>query len=260
MVPISANPTGSDTGLDFARIHFDETGSTNDDAVRLALAGRRLPFWVTAARQTAGRGRRGRSWVSEPGNLYASLAWPAELLPAEIGRLPLVAAVAVRDTVARHADPRTVVTIKWPNDVLADGGKIAGVLIEQHGSGSRHFVVIGIGINIVTRPELSDYAAARLADFGCADGPDAVWRSLAAALAAAIGRWRGEGGFSDIRRSWLDHAAGLGEKISVTGSAGMETGTFADLDEQGFLILEQETGTKRISAGDVILSRSGARP
>ena len=138
-------------------------GSTNVEALKLAREGERGPLWIVAKRQTAGRGRRGRVWISEPGNLFASLLLTTEAPPDHRPQLSLVAALAVHDALVEIADvlkPR--LAIKWPNDLLLDGGKFAGILVEAEG-GEEGAVAIGIGVNCVSHPLDADYPANDLA-------------------------------------------------------------------------------------------------
>jgi len=241
-----------------ARYHLAVTDSTNDEALRRAAEGTGTPpFWITAERQTGGKGRRGRQWVSEPGNLFASLAYPVAGLPSETGRLPLVAAVAVREALANLVGARSPVAIKWPNDVLVGGRKLCGILIEQHVIAATELVVIGIGVNIGSRPEIARYPTACLAEIGVDASPEDVWRALAQSFCDWFAVWRGRDGFAAIREEWLAQAAGLGETIIVAGEKSSRTGIFAALDDNGCLILHTDDGgAETISSGDVILKMS----
>src|SRR5262245_14857271 len=134
--------------------------STNTEALTLARAGERGPLWVTAGRQSAGKGRRGRSWTSEPGNLFASLLLTEPAPPEHWAELSLVAALAIHDAIADLAPAaRSRLAIKWPNDLLLDGAKFAGILAEAEGT----TVVVGIGLNCASHPADTDYPATNLA-------------------------------------------------------------------------------------------------
>lgn len=237
---------------DTARLHVPLVDSTNDEAMRQANAGRALPFWVTADRQSGGRGRRGRQWVSDRGNVFASLACAGASLPGDAWRLPLVCAVAVHDAIAAIVGSGRSVTIKWPNDVLVDGAKISGILVEQHQTGVADVVIAGIGVNVASKPDLANYPVACLTDFGPAPSPDSVWRSLADHLEASLECWARPDGFDEIRSRWLAKAACLGRNISVNTGAGSECGVFVTIDPEGRLVLRGEDGgTRVLSAGDI---------
>lgn len=236
------------------RIAFDEVGSTNVRALEAASAGDPGPLWVTAERQTAGRGRRGRAWESPTGNLYASLLLldPAE--PAALANLPLVVAVGVREGLASlpGIDPDRV-SLKWPNDVLLDGAKCVGILIESerlpNGSNA---VVIGSGVNVEWAPEGQPYAVASLRGAGVEISRDTVFDHLATGVETALRRWDRGRDFEAIRRDWIAHAVGIGRPCTVNLPTRSVHGRFRELDESGRLILERDDGAREaISAGDV---------
>jgi BirA family biotin operon repressor/biotin-[acetyl-CoA-carboxylase] ligase len=231
-------------------------GSTNAEALRLAQSGERGPLWVTAGRQTGGRGRRGRNWVSEPGNLHATLLLtdpaPAERWP----QLSFAAALAAFDAVATTAPvlaPR--LAIKWPNDLLLGRAKVAGILVEgQSGSAA---VAIGIGVNCVSHPPHTDYPATDLADTRVSAA--ALFEALSVAMLARLRQWsRGEG-FPLTRADWLARAAGLGEDITARLPGRELRGRFEALDPTGALLLRLPDGRlATIAAGDVFPSTAVA--
>ena len=156
-------------------IAYDTIGSTNEEALRLARAGERAPLWIAAKTQTAGRGRRGRTWVSEPGNLYASLLLSAPSPPDRFPELSFVAAVALHDAVtARIPGLAGRVLLKWPNDLLIDRNKFAGILVEGEGA----TVVIGIGVNCAHHPDGTEHPATDLAAAGVRATPDSLFAPL----------------------------------------------------------------------------------
>jgi BirA family biotin operon repressor/biotin-[acetyl-CoA-carboxylase] ligase len=155
------DPTATAAGTRL--IALDSIDSTNAEALRLAAGGERSPLWVTARSQTAGRGRRGRAWVSEPGNLYASLLLTDPAPPEHRPELSLVAALAVHDAVAGRIPGLAVrVALKWPNDLLIDRNKFAGILVE----GEAAAVAVGIGVNCTHHPAHTDFPATDLATAG----------------------------------------------------------------------------------------------
>lgn len=230
----------------------DSIGSTNAEALAHARAGERGPLWIVAGEQTAGRGRRGRSWHSPPGNLYASLLLtdpcPAERAP----QLSFVAALAVYDALAQCVPVLgTRLKLKWPNDVLIDGAKAAGILIEGESMAGCFAAVIGIGVNVVSHPEGTTYPAVDLAGIGAEVAPQEVFRPLSGALQAWIDLWDQGAGFAAIRSAWVARAARIGELVVL--QAGAETsGIFDGVDEAGRLLLRAADGTVRaFSAAEV---------
>jgi BirA family transcriptional regulator, biotin operon repressor / biotin---[acetyl-CoA-carboxylase] ligase len=231
--------------------------STNAEALSLAGRGERGPLWITASRQTGGRGRRGRTWVSEPGNLFASLLL-TDIAPAEHWpELAFVAALAIHDAVAEAAPAvRSRLFIKWPNDLLLAGKKFSGVLIEGQGGGeggSQGSVVVGIGVNCVSHPSDTDYAATDLAAEGAAVTAEALFTALSAKMLGRLAQWNAGEHFSTIRADWLARAAGRGDPIRVHLAEEEVVGRFEDVDDAGRLVLALPDGSRRsISAGDVV--------
>ncbi len=225
-----------------------ETGSTNADMLALAVAGASEGRWLRAERQTGGKGRQGRAWESPSGNLYASTL--VRLRPSDptAATLALVTAVAVEEAV-RVFLPRGG-TLKWPNDLLIDGAKLSGILLERTGDA----VVIGIGVNLAHHPELPDRPATSLAAHGAPVDPGTFVEVLAEAFARWLGLWRGEG-LEPVRRRWLDRAHPAGTALATRLPDGSSVdGLFEGLDAEGALILKEASGRRRIiHAGDVFL-------
>lgn len=227
--------------------------STNDEAKRLATAGAPEGSVVLAGEQTAGRGRRGRSWYSPPGNLYCSLLLRPAVPPGLAAQLSFVAALAVFEAAAGFVAPARL-ALKWPNDVLLDGRKLAGILLESEGhAGESSWVVVGMGVNLSQPPP----EGVGLAGAGAAPvAPEAVLARLTHAFAFWYARWH-EAGFGPVRRAWLERAAGLGGQVTVRLADATLAGCFADLSETGALVLEQVGGGRRlIEAGEVFLARA----
>ncbi len=229
----------------------DELDSTNAEARRLAAGGEAGPLWITAARQTAGRGRRGRSWESPRGNLAATLLIrPARPL-AEWAQLSFAAAIATADMAASLA-PNAHVAVKWPNDVLADGRKLAGILLETAGPSSMdQALAIGIGVNLAAHPEDTEFPAISLAALGQKPPPpeDAL-AMLAAGFVEWYEVWLAEG-FAPIRDAWLARAAGLGQRIRARLPDAERSGIFEGIDADGALLLNEGSRTRVIAAGEV---------
>lgn len=251
--PISA-PTGWPDG--WRLIALDTVDSTNRVARELAGQGAPDGTVVTARRQDKGRGRRARGWVSLDGNLYMSVVLRPMAPPETAGQLTFVVALAVADALRTLAPPADV-SLKWPNDGLVDGRKIAGVLLEADALAEPDaaWVVAGIGVNLVSHPPDSAFPATDLAAAGTAGVPvEAALAALISALHDWYGRWRAEG-FAPIRQAWLAQAAGLGEPIQVRLERETLMGVFADLDDDGGLLLDLPGGgRRRIAAGDVFFA------
>jgi BirA family biotin operon repressor/biotin-[acetyl-CoA-carboxylase] ligase len=233
--------------------HFAELDSTNAEARRLAGAGAPAPLWIVADRQTQGRGRRGRIWEAPAGNLASTLLLRLKKPVAECAQLSFVAALAVADMVARYTPP-TDVRVKWPNDVLVCGRKIAGILLESASNdGTRpDWLAVGIGINLATHPERTEFPATSLAALNCETPPA---RGALTVLARAWARWYdiwSEQGFEPVRDGWLVRAAGLGARIRARLGGGETSGVFEGIDGSGALLLREHPSRLRtISAGEV---------
>ena len=232
--------------------------STNEEARRRALAGDPGCLWIVAEEQTAGRGRRGRSWVSPRGNLHASALLIDPCPPALAPQLGFVAGVALAQA-ARDAGARGA-GLKWPNDLIFGGAKCAGILVEGAAlAGGRAACVVGIGVNCARAPQGLDYAAARLMreDRG-AISPDELFARLMARFDEALRQWRAGQAFEAIRSAWLDHALSLGEHVTIEDGAGRRVGVFEGLDANGRLLFRSRRGLEALEAGDMSISSSPA--
>ncbi len=236
------------------RLHRYETlGSTNDEARRLARDGAPEGTLVWSLAQSAGKGRRGRVWVSPPGNLYLSLVQRPAVPPAEAAQFGFVAAIALGDALDQLAGPVLPLRYKWPNDLLIDGRKIAGILLESETAmaGAADFVIIGIGVNLVSAPRDVEFPATSLAEAGCVGvTPPPLIEAFVRRFAGWAERWREEG-FAPVRAAWLKRASGLGEGIRVRLERQTLDGRFLDLDQDGALLLDGAEGRRRIAAGEV---------
>jgi BirA family biotin operon repressor/biotin-[acetyl-CoA-carboxylase] ligase len=218
----------------------------------LAAAGDAGFVWITADEQTAGRGRRGRVWVSPKGNLMSTLLLKPQRPAAECAQLSFVSAIASADTVA-HFAPAAEVKVKWPNDVLANGRKISGILLESASAGGEpYFLAIGIGINLAHFPDGTEFPATSLAAL---DVPAPPVREALAQLAAHFAKWyeiwRAQG-FTPIRDAWLARSANLGGRIRARLTNEETSGVFEGIDETGALLLRENADRLRtIAAGEV---------
>ncbi len=240
------------TGLAGARhIKFETLGSTNAEALALARAGERGPLWVSAKIQSAGRGRRGSSWVSPAGNLYATLLLSDPSPPSAAPQLSFVTALALHDAVAAVA-PRLgpALRVKWPNDLLLGTAKLAGILIESENAPG-FAAAIGIGVNCVSHPPDTPFPATDLAEAGASVTAEQMFDALAFAMQARLAEWARGQGFPSIRAAWLKRAAGVGQPIHVRLPERELHGCFEGLDEAGRLLIAQPGGTTAVTAGEV---------
>lgn len=230
------------------------TGSTNADMLELARGGAAEGLWLRAARQTAGRGRQGRAWASPVGNFYGStLVWlrAGDPVAATLG---FVAAVALEEVVAlllgQASSAAGALALKWPNDLLLDGAKLSGILLER----AEDAVVVGIGVNLAHHPDLPDRRTTSLAAHHVQLGVDAFAEMLAECFARWLDRWRGEG-FAPVRARWQERAHPRGAALSAQLPDGESAdGLFDGLDADGALILRLAAGERRvIHAADVFL-------
>src|SRR5229473_5273101 len=230
------------TAVGVRLVAHEVLGSTNAEALNLARQGERGPLWIVAERQTAGRGRRGRAWVSERGNLFASLLLTVAAPPEHRPQLSLVAALAVHDAVVEIAaglKPR--IAIKWPNDLLLERAKFAGILVEGESS-EDGAVAIGIGVNCASHPADTDYPAIDLAAAGVLVSPAMLFSPLSLKMIGRLAQWNGGEGFSTVRADWIARAAGIGEDIRVRLADRELAGHFEALDESGSLVLRLPDG------------------
>jgi BirA family transcriptional regulator, biotin operon repressor / biotin---[acetyl-CoA-carboxylase] ligase len=236
----------------------DRVGSTNSLAFERAREGDPGGLWIVAGEQTAGRGRRGRDWASSAGNLFASHLLVNPGPRDRLGELPLLAAVALAEAIDKCAGTHQMVGLKWPNDLLVDGAKLSGILLEAETTSSGNLaIVLGFGVNCVMHPELSLYPSVDLAALGYRISAEQLLSALADSLDRWLTGWRRADGFDAVRKAWLARAVHVGKIIKVRNGDREMTGTFIDLDNRGHLILGLENGQREtIFAGDVFLEGS----
>jgi BirA family biotin operon repressor/biotin-[acetyl-CoA-carboxylase] ligase len=241
-------------------LRMETVDSTNAEARRRALAGEPGPLWIWSARQSHGRGRGGREWISQYGNLFASLLIRLNCPLRVAGQLALLAGIISFDTIAKLIayEGRSEILLKWPNDILLAGEKMAGMLLENVGGAneSRSIVVIGTGINLASHPENLPQPAVSLATYGMTVTPAKALETLAATTHEWLGCW-GEGScFPTIRRAWLDRAGPTGRPLTVRVGSQEVEGVYGGLDADGALrLLMPDGGEYRVTAGDVFFRR-----
>lgn len=247
---------------------FDAIGSTNNEALAAAAAGDPGGIWFAALHQTSGRGRRGRPWHSVPGNLAASLLIVPDASPERIATLGFVAGVALNRGLsailpqgtfrigidgADGADGRSRIALKWPNDVLADGAKLSGILLEASktpdGSSA---IVVGCGVNVLAAPEGTPYPATSLRALGVERTAEEVFEALSDAWVEAFALWDDGRGVDAVLDLWRGSAAGIGAPVAVSQDGVVRRGIFETIDSTGRLIIRTDDGSRfPITAGDV---------
>lgn len=250
------------------RLHgFDTIGSTSSEAARAAEAGDVGDVWFAALQQTAGRGRRGRQWETAHGNLAASLLVVPECDPALTATLGFVAGVALNRALSRFVPATQVklgidgadvagggrIALKWPNDVLADGAKLAGILLEAIGRrDGRMAIVAGIGVNVVAAPEGLPYPANSIAGLGWPVTAADIFAALSDEWVEAFDIWDNGRGVPDILSLWRASAAGIGAPVAVSRDGEVVRGIFETIDSAGRLIVRADDNSRvAITAGDV---------
>ena len=235
----------------FSVRHHALLDSTNEEAKRLAERGCPHGTVVRADEQTAGHGRFGRPWHSPKGNLLVSVLLRPEVPAIRSAELGFVSAVVVADCVAGLLPQGRLIELKWPNDVLVDGAKVAGILAEAQSAGEAlAWVVLGVGLNLAHAPTGTPYPATSLSAHGATATPEHGLQAFLTHLAHWLPRWENEG-FAPVRDAWLARARGLGSAMTVTLGGRRERGLFRGLDVDGALILDTGDGARRITAGEV---------
>jgi BirA family transcriptional regulator, biotin operon repressor / biotin---[acetyl-CoA-carboxylase] ligase len=243
----------------YDRVIYDTIDSTNSEA-RRRLDTTPGPCWILAHAQTAGIGRRGRMWSTEHGNFAATLLQPLTLPLNQAALQSFTAALALRDAFIAVGGEADDFTLKWPNDVLLKGGKVAGILLETMGAGPSH-LCIGIGVNLAHAPsvralETTATPPKSLAgDAGLDVTAEAFLDALAIAYDARQTQFK-QGGFAAIRRDWLAHAVKLGKQITARTVSEEIKGRFETVDETGALVLHTPQGPRRIAAAEIFFDES----
>lgn len=243
----------------FRLISLDSVDSTNAHAARLAAEGEAGPVWIWAREQTSGRGRRGRDWVSRPGNLYATLLISLPVAGATAAQIGFVAALSIHDMIAGFLGCTDDLCLKWPNDVLLGGRKVSGILTESLGTGTtgddRISVATGCGVNLAHAPADTRYSAASIAEYrpGAGISPETAMRALAEQFDHWLSIWNNGTGFEAIRTEWLERSFAPGRAMTVRLGEEDVIGAFDGLTSNGALVLEVADGTKRsFHSGEVV--------
>jgi BirA family biotin operon repressor/biotin-[acetyl-CoA-carboxylase] ligase len=251
---------------------FDQIGSTNAEAMARAREGERGPAWFVTSEQTAGRGRRLRPWIAPRGNLASSILEVIDVTPAVAATLGFAAGLALEQALRKVSIEAAMragadglqFSLKWPNDVLAGRRKLAGILLEaEMVAGGGLAVVVGIGTNVVAAPEGTPTPATSLRALGIDAGAEDLFTALSDGWAELRGSWDDGRGFGNVRKLWLERAAGLGQAVAIKSAGATIEGTFDTIDEQGCMIVRTTAGELvPITAGDVYfgsVASAGAR-
>lgn len=247
---------------------FDTVGSTNTEAATAAATGDPGGIWFAAKQQTAGRGRRGRQWESPYGNLAATLLIIPETDPTSAATLGFVAGVALNRALSTILPNGLVkvgidgaddisgngrIALKWPNDVMGDGAKLAGILLEASKlPDGRHAVAIGFGVNTLAAPQGLPYPATSLIELGVQRDAETVFEALSDSWVETFGIWNDGRGISEVLRHWRGSAAGIGAPVAVNQHGAVVRGIFETIDDAGRLIVRGEDNSRiAITAGDV---------
>jgi BirA family biotin operon repressor/biotin-[acetyl-CoA-carboxylase] ligase len=243
-------------GLAWRLAVHDVVSSTSDLCRELAAQGEAEGLAVLALRQTQGRGSRGREWDSPEGNLYLSVLLRPREAASNAGQWALLTGVALLRTLADHLPREAALKLKWPNDLLLDGRKLAGILVETAHSGDRlDWLVIGIGVNLARAPVLAGRAAAALAELVAPPAPATV----AERLLTRLDEWRRRRqieGFGAIRAAWLAHGPRFDEPVTLKLRQRLVEGSFAGLGDDGSLLLRIGGAVRTFTTGDVLLGRA----
>jgi BirA family biotin operon repressor/biotin-[acetyl-CoA-carboxylase] ligase len=232
------------------RLRVEESlASTSDLLLRLAAAGEPGGLAVLARRQTAGRGRDGRAWSSPPGNLYLSVLLRPGGLARDAGNYALLAAVALAEALEPELSDPTALGLKWPNDLLLGGAKLAGVLCETSAGqdGTIEWLVMGLGANLAVAPDLPDRPTACLP---APVAPETVALRVLRALDAWRGRMAGEG-LGPLVDAWMRRGPEAGARLTLRGGAAVTTGLYRGLDRDGALLLETDGRIRRFASGEI---------
>jgi len=233
---------------------FDSIGSTNGQALLRAREGERGPMWFVTSDQTAGRGRRNRPWIAPRGNLASSVLETIDTSPAIAATLGFAAGLALEAALRTATGSGNLkLSLKWPNDLLAGEEKLAGILLEaEAGPSGSLAIVVGIGVNVVGAPQGTPTPATSLKALGLDVSAEELFAALSDSWVEFFGLWEGGRGFAEIRRYWLERAAGLGQKVAVKTGKSTLAGTFDTIDDNGSMIVRTSSGDRLpVTAGDV---------
>ncbi|CAM5378475.1 biotin--[biotin carboxyl-carrier protein] ligase OS=Afipia felis OX=1035 GN=birA PE=4 SV=1 [Afipia felis] len=236
---------------EYRLVSFESAGSTNAEALARLRAGERGPLWLATAHQTAGHGRRQRAWISPPGNLACTVIEMLQTDQAQAATLGFAAGLALEAALRQVSGDAVSFRLKWPNDLLVNGAKLAGILIEAEATPEGLAAVAGIGVNVVAAPEDTPYPAVSLKALGIGTDAPTLFAALSDAWAEWFALWDHGRGFAAIRACWLARAAGVGQPIEVRQGERVIEGVFETIDEAGRLVVSRGGEATTVAAGDV---------
>jgi len=264
-MPFTLGPRATSAGYRLQA--FDQIGSTNVEAMERARDRDRGSIWFVTSEQTAGRGRRQRAWIAPRGNLASSVLEVLRVAPATAATLGFAAGLATEAALrkvsveaALRAGPQPIkYDLKWPNDVLTGGRKLVGISLDAEAVDDHLAIVVGIGTNVVAAPEGTPTPAISLAALGVQIGAEELFSALSDSWVEFRGIWDNGRGFGQIRRLWLERAAGLGQAVAIKSAGTIIEGTFDTIDEQGCMIVRTQAGQLvPITAGDVYFGETAS--
>lgn len=239
----------------FALRHVPSIGSTSATLMEDALNGATGPVWLVADEQVDGKGRRGRFWHSPKGNLYASLLLSEPAPGVHVAQLSFVLALALRDAVCQIAETQGVtdlqIEVKWPNDLMINGNKCAGLLLEGGMKGQSRFVIVGMGVNLAFHPEKSNHPASNFAELDLNTSPAHFFAFLSDAVARRLSQWARGSNFAQIRADWLAHAYKMGEVMRINANAESYEARLEGVDPTGGLIVDHMGRQRIVTAGEI---------
>jgi len=252
-------PSGPPVPPGYTLVCLDHIDSTNAEALRRAEKGQSKPLWIIANHQSQGRGRRGRKWITAPGNLFATLLlnWsgPRTVL-SELSFVTAVSCADMLENLIEQSRSEAKIRLKWPNDILLDDAKVGGILIETSGVNTSSIAIaIGIGLNIANHPtEALAYPTTDFAQAGLKVTSSEVFENLAMRFDHYFCQWQQKSGFEAIKQRWLDFGPSIGQHLKVNTGTGIITGNFAGLDDHGGLLISLSDGSQQtVLAGDVVV-------
>lgn len=241
---------------DYRHLAIEETASTNTLALEYSAGGELGNLWITAERQTSAKGSRGRSWEAQSGNLFASLLLSNPCEKQRLADLTFIAAISVKEAIEAHNVAANEVKVKWPNDVLINGRKCSGILLESVHYQDITYVVVGIGVNCQHFPKETLHAATSLFAEGIEVSSQRFFLTLANTLADNIAVWNSGLRFTAIREKWLNSAYGIGRQITVKiPGQDVRDGVFTGIDDDGFMMLEVKGKIERVSTADIFFKQ-----
>lgn len=241
--------------INYNLLHFESMDSTNAEAIRLAKSGITGNLLIVAVEQTSGRGQRGRHWVSLKGNLHLSIMLESDKNLKQLSQLTFLTANVLADTIESFCTtPEAKIELKWPNDVLVNGKKVAGILLESIKVDNNQYVIIGIGVNIKHAPIIENRLVASLKEVIEYNGnAEELMDRLVKHFDRCYLEWERDQDFSKIRTKWLTRAHDMNKIVTIDNGEGRISGLFRGIDEEGSIIIELASGQiSKLNYGEIV--------